>query len=225
MKVLVMKNEILITGPSLKPLKKEAEILIIFFHGWGSNGDDLIQLAPLFAKHFPSAYFLSPNGPEECPQNPYGGKQWFGLDFNSDGEIDRSNMPQKVSLAAENVNKFIKHWQNKLSIPNEKTILIGFSQGSMLSLEIGTNILFGGLLCYSGSFIKNNRSLTKKHKIMLIHGELDEVIPIQSMENAKSALVNLGATVNSHISKNLGHSIDQDGINKGIEFIKKCNNL
>ena len=97
MKVLVMKNEILITGPSLKPLKKEAEILIIFFHGWGSNGDDLIQLAPLFAKHIPSAYFLSPNGPEECPQNPFGGKQWFGLDFNSDGEIDRSNMPQKVS--------------------------------------------------------------------------------------------------------------------------------
>ena len=60
---------------------------------------------------------------------------------------------------------------------------------------------------------------------MLIHGELDEVIPIQSMENAKSALENLGATVNSYISKNLGHSIDQDGINKGIEFIKKCNNL
>ena len=129
----------------------------------------------------------------------------------------------KVSSSAENVNKFIKHWQNKLSISNEKTILIGFSQGSMLSLEIGTNILFGGLLCYSGSFIKNNRPLTKKHKIMLIHGELDEVIPIQSMENAKSTLENLGATVHSYISKNLGHSIDQDGINKGIEFIKKCN--
>tara|TARA_B110000008_G_scaffold71819_1_gene72866 strand:- start:130 stop:807 length:678 start_codon:yes stop_codon:yes gene_type:complete len=225
MKVLVMKNDILITGPSLKPSNKEAEILIIFLHGWGSNGDDLIQLAPLFAEHFPSAYFLSPNGPEECPQNPFGGKQWFGLDFDSDGQIDRSNMPQKVSLAAENVDKFIKHWQNQLSISNDKTILIGFSQGSMVSLEIGTNNLFGGLLCYSGSYIKNNRPLTSKHKIMLIHGELDEVIPIQSMENAKSALENLGATVSSHISKNLGHSIDQEGINKGIEFIKKCNKL
>jgi phospholipase/carboxylesterase len=60
---------------------------------------------------------------------------------------------------------------------------------------------------------------------MLIHGELDDIIPIQSMENAKSALKNLGADVKSHISKNLGHSIDQEGINMGIEFIKKCNIL
>ena len=137
MKVLVMKNEFLITGPSLKPKDKEAKMLVIFFHGWGSNGDDLIQLAPFFAKDFPSAYFLSPNGPEECPQNPFGGKQWFGLDFNSDGSIDRSNMPEKVAFAAEHANKYIKYWQNKLSLSNEKTILIGFSQGSMLSLEIG----------------------------------------------------------------------------------------
>ena len=225
MKVLVMKNEFLITGPSLKPLNKEAKMLIIFFHGWGSNGDDLIQLAPLFAKHFPFAYFLSPNGPEECPQNPFGGKQWFGLDFNADGSIDRSNMPEKVSLAAKNADKYIKYWQNQLSLSDDRTILIGFSQGSMLSLEIGTNNLYGGLLCYSGSFIKKDRPLTKNHKIMLIHGDSDEVIPVQIMTNTKSSLESLGAKVESHISKNLGHSIDEEGINKGIEFIKKCNIL
>ena len=225
MKVLVMKNEFLITGPSLKPKDKEAKMLIIFFHGWGSNGDDLIQLAPFFAKDFPSAYFLSPNGPEECPQNPFGGKQWFGLDFNSDGSIDRSNMPEKVAFAAEHANKYIKYWQNKLSLSNEKTILIGFSQGSMLSLEIGTNKLLGGLLCYSGSFIEKNRPLTKNHKIMLIHGDSDDVIPVQSMIKAKASLENLGAKVESHISVNVGHSIDEEGINKGIEFIKKCNIL
>jgi phospholipase/carboxylesterase len=225
MKVLVMKNEFLIDGPSLKPLSEEAKMLIIFFHGWGSNGDDLIQLAPLFAKHFPSAYFLSPNGPEECPQNPFGGKQWFGLDFNSDGSIDRSKMPEKVTLAAKPAKKYIKYWQNRLSLSDDKTILIGFSQGSMLSLEIGTDNLLGGLLCYSGSFIKKERPLTNNHKIMLIHGESDEVIPVESMLNAESILNDLGAKVESHISKNLGHSIDEDGINKGIEFIKRCNIL
>ena len=67
------------------------------------------------------------------------------------------------------------------------------------SLEIGTDKLMGGLLCYSGSFIKNNRPLTKNHKIMLIHGESDEVIPVQSMINAKSSLENLGAEVESHV--------------------------
>ena len=223
MKVLVMKNDFLIEGPCLKPVNEKVKMLIIFFHGWGSNGDDLIQLAPLFAEHFPSAYFLSPNGPEECPQNPFGGKQWFGLDFNTDGSIDRTKMPEKVALAAEHVKKYIAYWQNKLSLSDNETILVGFSQGSMLSLEIGTKSLFGGLLCYSGSFIKKDRSLTKDHKIMLIHGESDEVIPLESMRDAQSALIELGAKVESHISKNLGHSIDGEGINKGIEFIKKCN--
>jgi phospholipase/carboxylesterase len=223
MKVLVMKNEILLTGPNLKSKSDNPEILIIFFHGWGSNGDDLIQLAPLFAQHFPTAYFLSPNGPEACPQNPFGGRQWFSLDFNTDGSIDRSNMPEKISISSQEVKKFIKYWQDKLSIKNKKTFLIGFSQGSMLTLEIGTNELLGGLLCYSGSFINNNIPLTKKHKIMLIHGELDEVIPLQSMENAKVTLEELGANVISYKCIKLGHSINEDGINKGVEFIKNCN--
>ena len=134
-------------------------------------------------------------------------------------------MPEKVAFAAEHANKYIKYWQNKLSLSNEKTILIGFSQGSMLSLEIGTNKLLGGLLCYSGSFIEKNRPLTKNHKIMLIHGDSDDVIPVQSMIKAKASLENLGAKVESHISVNVGHSIDEEGINKGIEFIKKCNIL
>jgi len=225
MKVFVMKNEILITGPNLKQKTQKPEMLIIFFHGWGSNGDDLIQLAPLFAKHFPSAYFLSPNGPEACPQNPLEGKQWFGLDFKNDGSIDRSEMPQKVLLSSEKVNIFIKHWQKQLSISDKKTFLIGFSQGSMMALEIGTNNTFGGLLCYSGSFINNNALLNDKHKIILIHGELDEVIPIKSMFDAESSLKALGAKVSSYKCNNLGHSINEEGINKGVEFIKLCNNL
>jgi len=225
MKVFVMKNEILITGPNLKQQTNKPEMLIIFFHGWGSNGDDLIQLAPLFAKHFPSAYFLSPNGPEACPQNPLGGKQWFGLDFKNDGSIDRSEMPQKVLLSSEKVNIFIRHWQKKLAISDNETFLIGFSQGSMITLEIGTNNTFGGLLCYSGSFINNNAPLSEKHKIILIHGELDAVIPIQSMSDAETSLRKLGATVSSYKCDNLGHSINQEGINKGVEFIKLCNSL
>ena len=176
-------------------------------------------------QHFPSAYFLSPNGPEACPQNPLEGKQWFGLDFKNDGSIDRSEMPQKVLLSSEKVNIFIKHWQKELSISDEKTFLIGFSQGSMLTLEIGTNNIFGGLLCYSGSFINNNAPLSDKHKIILIHGELDEVIPIQSMLDAESSLKALGAKVSSYKCNNLGHSINEEGINKGVEFIKLCNNL
>jgi len=225
MKVFVMKNEILITGPQLKQKTNQPEMLIIFFHGWGSNGDDLIQLAPLFAQHFPSAYFISPNGPESCPQNPIEGRQWFSLDFKNDGSIDRSKMPEKVLLSSKKVNIFIKHWQKELAINDDKTFLIGFSQGSMLTLEIGTNNTFGGLLCYSGSFINNNAPLCDKNEIMLIHGESDEVIPIQNMYDAEASLKALGAKVNSYKCDNLGHSINEEGINKGVEFIRLCNTL
>ena len=112
-----------------------------------------------------------------------------------------------------------------MSISDKKTFLIGFSQGSMITLEIGTNNTFGGLLCYSGSFINNNALLSDKHKIILIHGELDEVIPIKSMFDAESSLKALGAKVSSYKCNNLGHSINEEGINKGVEFIKLCNNL
>lgn len=223
MKDLLMQNENLITGPSLNSQIDNPKILIILLHGWGSNGDDLIQLAPLFSKHFPDAYFISPNGPEVCPQNPFGGRQWFGLDINNDGTINRENMPQKVSAASEHVLNFINYWQDKFSITSENTYLIGFSQGSMVALECGSKNKIGGLLCYSGSFINNKHTLTKEHKIMLIHGELDETIPIKSMIKAKSDLTELGADVTSHSCKNLGHSINEEGIEIGIEFIKKCN--
>ncbi len=129
MKDLLMQYDNLITGPSLNSQVNNPEILIIFLHGWGSNGDDLIQLAPFFSNSFPNAYFLSPNGPEDCPQNPFGGKQWFSLDFNNDGTLNRNNTPQKVMTASKQVNKFITYWQKNLSITAKNTFLIGFSQG------------------------------------------------------------------------------------------------
>ena len=219
-----MQNENLITGPSFNSQIDNPEMLIIFLHGWGSNGEDLIQLAPLFSNYFPKAHFISPNGPEDCPQNPFGGKQWFGLNINNDGSINRDDMPQKVITASNHVINFLNFWQDKLSINSNNTYLIGFSQGSMVALETGSKNKIGGLLCYSGSFINNNYPLTQEHKIMLIHGELDETIPIKSMQKAKTELIKLGADVSSHNCKNLGHSINEEGIKIGIEFIKKCNN-
>ena len=218
-----MEYDDIISGPSLNSQILNPKMLIVFLHGWGSNGDDLIQLAPLFSKTFSEAVFLSPNGPEDCPQNPFGGKQWFGLDINNDGSIDRTNMPQKVDSASAHVIKFLDYWQKKLSISNKNTFIIGFSQGSMVALETGSKVKIGGLLCYSGSFINNKYPLTKDHKIMLVHGDLDQTIPVKSMEKAKTELLELGADVKSYNCKDLGHSINEEGIKKGLEFIKKCN--
>ena len=133
-----------------------------------------------------------------------------------------SPLSSKVITASNQVNNFIKFWQKKLSISAKNTFLIGFSQGSMVALETGSKNKIGGLICYSGSFINNNYNLTKEHKIMLVHGELDETIPIDSMKKAKNDLLKLGADVDSYICKNLGHSINEEGIKIGIEFIKRC---
>ena len=220
-----MKDNNLINGPSLNSKTGNINQLLIFLHGWGSNGDDLIQLAPFFSNEFPNAFFLSPNGPEICPENPLGGRQWISLSFQKDGKLDKSDTPKKLSDAAVHVNKFIDNWQTRYNIPGSHTYLFGFSQGSMVALEVGLKRKIGGILCYSGSFINSLTTLTYKPKIMLIHGEFDEVIPIDIMIKAELELKEIGADVSIFECKGLGHSINETGINKGIEFIKKCENL
>ena len=217
-----MKDNILINGPNVTPKSGTVKQLIVFLHGWGSNGDDLIQLSPFFSNEFSDTLFLSPNGPEECPQNPFGGRQWFGLDFLPDGSMDRSKTPQKAKNASNFINIFLDHWQDKFAVSDHNTFLVGFSQGSMMALEVGTKRQVGGLVCYSGSFINTSKTLSYKPNIILIHGDIDEVIPIQNMISAKNKLIDLGANVTTFKCVGVGHSIDKIGISKGIEFIKKC---
>jgi len=217
-----MKDNILIKGPNVNPKSGTVKQLIVFLHGWGSNGDDLIQLSPFFANEFSDTLFLSPNGPEECPQNPLGGRQWFSLDFLPDGSINRTKTPQKAENAASFINIFLDHWQDKFAISDHNIFLVGFSQGSMMALEVGTKRQVGGLVCYSGSFINTSETFSYKPNIILIHGDIDEVIPIQNMINAKDKLIGLGANVTTFKCIGVGHSINEIGISKGIEFIKKC---
>lgn len=217
-----MDDNILINGPNLNSKSGTIKQLIVFLHGWGSNGDDLIQLAPSFINEFPDAYFLSPNGPETCPQNPFGGRQWFNLDFLPNGSLDRSKTPEKTKKAANSINMFLDYWQDKFSVIPSDTFLIGFSQGSMMALEVGTKRQMGGLLCFSGSLINSEEALSYKPNIMLIHGEIDDIIPVKNMFNAEKQLKDLGANINVFECKGLGHSIDEIGIKKGIDFIKEC---
>ena len=218
----LMEDDILITGPTLNSKTGKTKQLVVFLHGWGSNGEDLIQLAPLFSEELHDAFFLSPDGPEACPQNPIGGRQWFGLDFLEDGTLDRTNTPTKLIKASEYVNKFLIYWQKKYSVKSIDTFLVGFSQGSMLALEVGMKKELGGIVCYSGSFISNQKKLSYQPKVMLIHGDMDEVIPFKNMQNAEKKLKNLGVKISSLECKGLGHSINEIGIKKGIEFIQTC---
>jgi len=122
----------LIDGPSVHPLSgNQAKQLVIFCHGYGADGNDLIGLANYFQQALPDAFFISPNAPEACPMNPMG-YQWF--DFTSN---DPELIWKKVNDAGETLNKFIDHKLNELNLTDENLSLVGFSQGTMMSLHVG----------------------------------------------------------------------------------------
>lgn len=201
-------------GPTFKPQDKIIESMCVFFHGWGSNGDDLISLAPIMANVLSSTLFVSPNAPEPCTANP-SGRQWFDIMEREEG----------IDKPIGSIRNYISNLKKAYSIKNDKIFLFGFSQGAMIALHYGLRETenFGGILAFSGSLISPQRSSEVKNKtdVLLVHGELDEVVPFQEMQKASLELSNINISVEQYSITNLGHGIDNFGISKATEFIKK----
>ena len=200
-------------GPIFKPQNGNIERICVFFHGWGSNGDDLIGLAPFISKYFPEMLFVSPNAPELCDMNP-SGRQWFDI-------ADRERGIDKPLI---NIENYIKKLKIDHSLTNSEIFLFGFSQGAMVALHYGlrNEESFGGILAYSGSLIAPDRLSEIKNKtpVMLVHGEIDEVVPFAEMVKASKALEQNDIDIEKHSVPNLGHGIDDFGIKKALEFMK-----
>ena len=201
-------------GPIFKPENGNIEKICIFFHGWGSNGDDLIGLAPIISKHFPEMLFVSPNAPELCDLNPLG-RQWFDI-------VDRE---KGIDAPFISIKNYINKLKIDYSLTNTKIFLFGFSQGAMIALHYGLRDeeSFGGILAFSGSLISPDRLSEIKNKtpVMLVHGEIDEVVPFSEMIKASKALEQNGINIEKYSVPNLGHGIDDFGINRALEFMKK----
>ena len=192
-------------GPTFKPQDKIIESMCVFFHGWGSNGDDLISLAPIMANVLSSTLFVSPNAPEPCTANP-SGRQWFDIMEREEG----------IDKPIGSIRNYISNLKKAYSIKNNKIFLFGFSQGAMIALHYGLRETenFGGILAFSGSLISPQRSSEVKNKtdVLLVHGELDEVVPFQEMQKASLELSNININVEKNSIKNFGHVIDNYGI-------------
>ncbi len=203
-----------LTGPSLL-CQEKTQSLVIFLHGWGSNGNDLIQIATHWQNIFPNTSFYAPNGPEECDIDPTG-KQWFSL--NNMSSIDMISGTEK---AAKDIVNYIDKLANHYSLNYEKIILVGFSQGAMLSLHLGILKPFAGILAYSGALISNPQNkLEHNLNVFLIHGALDDRVSPDNLHLASDKLQKIGANVKTHISPDTGHSIDAIGLQLGADFIK-----
>ena len=204
-----------------KPLSGGApKQLIVFLHGVGADGNDLIGLAHELGPYFPDAQFLSPNAPFNCDMAPMG-YQWFSL-------ADRT--PEKllagVRTAAPIVNQYLDQQLKIYNVPEDKLAVIGFSQGTMTALHTMPRREHpcAGVVGFSGAMIGSDTLKAEqksKPPICLIHGEMDDVVPFEAMALASEALLANGIAHETHACPNVAHGIDPQGLFAAIEFLKK----
>ncbi|HET7334193.1 MAG TPA: prolyl oligopeptidase family serine peptidase [Rhizomicrobium sp.] len=205
-----------LSGPRLPPARGAATHLVVFVHGYGANGEDLIALGQMWRKELPGCAFVAPNAPEPVPGAP-GGYQWFGIT-----RMDAAELARGVEGAADGLNKFVDAELARLSLPPEKLILVGFSQGTMMSLHLGLtrSVKPLAVLGYSGMLaVPPAAPLHDCSPIMLIHGDADPMIPASAMLAGVSELGRAGAAVQWHISAGTAHGIAEDGLALGGAFL------
>lgn len=205
-------------GPRLPPASGTARQLVVFLHGYGADGNDLIDLGRSFADILPDAAFVSPHAPEPCGMSPMG-RQWFELTFRDPGERWRG-----VNHAAPDLNAFLDAELMKHGLSGGQLALVGFSQGAMMALHVGLRrkVSPGAIIAYSGHLVGGEHlkdQSTGKPPILLVHGDQDNVIPVDALFDAMSSLGKAEIPCQWHLSMGVGHGIDPDGLRHGGEFI------
>lgn len=210
-----------LSGPSLSPAAGgKPKQLVVLLHGYGSNGEDLIGLAPFFAQALPEAEFLSPNAPFPCELSPLG-FQWFGLEDRSP-EMKLGG----VRVAAQILDPFLDAELTRRGLSDRDLALVGFSQGTMMSLHVGPRRAnpIAGILGFSGALIAPQllaAEARSKPPVFLVHGTADQVVPYPAMSLAETTLREAGIPVESESRPGLTHSIDQAGAEKGALFLRR----
>ncbi|MEO1918223.1 MAG: prolyl oligopeptidase family serine peptidase [Paracoccaceae bacterium] len=211
-----------LTGPCKDATSGKADSLVIFLHGYGSDGNDLIGIGDSLAEHLPSTTFLAPNAPQRCANNPMG-YQWSPIPWldGSTEELARQGQVEAVAM----LNTWLDEVAVTEGIDPERTIIFGFSQGAMMALHVGPRreMAFAGIVGFSGRLLEPGlleAEMQSKPPILLVHGDSDDMVPPAVLPEAADALVKAGFEVYTHISKNTGHGIAPDGLNMALRFIK-----
>jgi phospholipase/carboxylesterase len=212
-------------GPRLEPRGGAARRLVVFLHGYGADGNDLIEIGRAWQQLLPDTAFVSPHAPEPCGGAPMG-RQWFSLTFRDPDERWRG-----VNAAAPTLNQFLDAELERRKLPPSALALVGFSQGTMMALHVGLRRPTppAAIVGYSGLFVLPNNAapevvageIKSRPPVLLIHGDQDELIPVQALFHATQALAALEVPTEWHISPGIGHGIDQEGLRHGGEFLAR----
>jgi len=210
-----------LSGPIRKPASGGApRQLVILLHGLGADGNDLIGLAPYWAPLLPEAEFVSPDAPFPCDMAPFG-RQWFSLQDRSPATILAG-----VRAAAPILDAFIDDALAARNLDESRLALVGFSQGTMMSLYVGLrrNTALAGIVGFSGALIGAEslpQEIRTRPPVLLIHGDSDEIVPFQALSLAEQGLRAAGIAVESLTCPGLGHGIDEAGLKRGGAFLRR----
>ena len=215
-----------IDGPRLGPKSGRPKQLVIFLHGYGADGNDLIEIGRQWQRWLPEAAFVAPHGPEACGMGPMG-RQWFDLTFRDPHERWRG-----VNRAAPGLEAFLEAELARQNLPASRLALVGFSQGTMMALHVGLRRAPApaAIVGFSGMAVleegKGPESLAQqvrsKPPILLVHGDRDDVIPVDALFFSAEALAAAEVPCQWHLSFGVGHGIDAEGRRQGGLFLTQA---
>jgi phospholipase/carboxylesterase len=212
-------------GPRLPAKSGPAKQLVVFLHGYGADGNDLIDIGRAWQEMLPNAAFASPHAPEPCGQAPVG-RQWFPLTMR-----DPNERWLGANKAAPTLNRFLDAELARHKLPPSALALVGFSQGTMMSLHVGLRRATApaAIVGYSGVLVappdldpeKFAAEITSRPPVLLVHGDRDDLIPPQALFQSTQGLAALEVPVEWHLSAGVGHGIDGEGLRHGGEFLAR----
>ena len=201
----------------------ETRSIVVFLHGYGANGADLLGLADPLGEHLPDTMFVAPDAPENVPGMP-NGYQWFPIpwiDGSSEEESERGMMQANADL-----NAFLDALMVDEDVLPEQVVLFGFSQGTMMALQVAPRRedAVAGIVAFSGRLLSPETladEVVVRPPILLVHGDADDVVAPQSLPQAAEALQEAGwQDVYAHVMKGTGHGIAPDGLSVALAFMR-----
>ncbi|MBT6190341.1 MAG: alpha/beta fold hydrolase [Tateyamaria sp.] len=207
----------------VEPQSGELRSIVVLLHGYGANGADLLGLADSLGEHLPDTLFVAPDAPETIPGMPTG-FQWFPIpwiDGSSEEEAERG-----IVAASADLNAFLDALMVDEDVLPEQVVLLGFSQGTMMSLHVAPRRedAVAGIVAFSGRLLNPEvlaDEVVSRPPVLLLHGDADDVVPVESLPQAAEALQEAGwQDVYAHVMKGTGHGIAPDGLSVALAFMR-----
>ena len=210
-------------GPRLVPKGRAPQQLVVFLHGYGADGNDLIAIGQQWQSLLPHAVFVAPHAPQPCAQAPVG-RQWFALDLREPAELWRG-----VNGVAPLLDAFLDAELARYRLGQDRLAIVGFSQGTMMALHVGLRRQrVAAVLGYSGVLVgpehlaETNKARGSSPPVLLVHGDQDDLIPAEALFVSAEELAKAGVPCQWHLSLGIGHGIDGGGLMHGGMFLAQC---